>query len=298
MSAFHLRKIKNSFLGIGILFLSLACSKGGGGGHGAGGTSAQSVHYRDPSIALAEVSSDQCLNLEKYYQALLSLSPDIKARKITTSFQTSQAENHTDISHNFLLRLAAGSFEIQDSLVSQVPEFIKVEQAGCEKVTFKAEGHQDVYSIKAATKDSLTLENEFNGQMIIKWESPNNISFQHKYYVGNFLCDEKSLVLALLNSNVNWGGEEVATATVPTGIVNPDFLALVAEATGFPMETLFTTPPAAPVAPSSDSSGVRSGIEWASSENPRLVSNERVLSVDKLKELRAHPMKPELGACQ
>src|SRR5258708_2997575 len=63
------------------------------------------IEKRD--VALTEISDGKCLNLEKFFSAVLSLTPAPKFRSVTTDLNISSEK---PVSHNFLLRLVYGGF--------------------------------------------------------------------------------------------------------------------------------------------------------------------------------------------
>jgi hypothetical protein len=286
----------HTILGIGFLFLTAACTSGSDS-PGDNPSATQFIPHHDSPIELSEVSSDECLNLQTYYKTLLSLSPNTPTRKITTEFQTTPIENHTGISRNFLLRSAAGNFEVEDTPISEVSEFVPLEQTKCETVVFKGEGHEDSYTIKKFTKDSLTLENDWNGQLLVQWISPTSLKIVHSYFIGNYLCDERSMVQAHSSSMISWGGEDVSSSTLPENAINPEFLSLVTEATGFSLESLYTTihiPVEIPPAPEQPTVPPEVPGDFPGGSP---VAAERKLLVEKLKEMRMQPVRAELLTC-
>lgn len=278
---------------IGALFLTTACSHSGGDSERP--NLAQATPYRDRAVPLSEISSDQCLNLQTYYQALLSLAPDVQARKITTEFSTTAIQNHPKFTPHFLARVAAGNFAVEDRAVASLPELGPMQQTGCETVVFQGAGHQNVYKITEFTKDSLTLKNEWNGEKTIKWISPTSLSIVQTDMIASDLCSDDAMMQIHVTTSYNWASNALASVTLPGNAIKSEFLKQVSDAKAFSLESLFTTAPPAVPSPAPAPEEPANPPDVGGTGVP--ASGEKLLLVDKLKELTNQQGRPDLGIC-
>jgi hypothetical protein len=182
-------------------------------------------------IDLPEITGT-CLNLEKYFQRLRTLPTSVSARKLTKDMSFRATGNN--IPRNFLLRLAAGNFQMADVTLAEIPDFVEVKQEACAKATMKIEGRDEVYKIIRAKPDSLTLENEWSNQITITWKAVNRLQFESISTVGDFLCDPNSRGRLQTVTEITWGNPDIFTESIPEGTVDRDYLRLVVEATAYP----------------------------------------------------------------
>jgi len=212
-------------------------------------------------IDLPEVTGT-CLNLEKYFGRLRSLSQTVSARKITTDMSFRATGNN--IPRNFLLRLAAGNFQIKDATLADMPEIVETKQEDCSKVTMKTEGGDSVFKILRAKPDSLTLESEWSGQLTVTWKAVDKMQIEMISYVGDFLCDPNSRGRLQTIAEITWGKPEIFTDAVGADAIDSSYLKQVIEATGYPASVYTET---------------------------------NQLSVNRLKELHAWPVRTDLLQC-
>ncbi|MGZ5279119.1 MAG: hypothetical protein ACXWC9_04210 [Pseudobdellovibrionaceae bacterium] len=212
-------------------------------------------------IDLPEVTG-ACLNLEKYFGRLRSMPQTVPARKITTDMSFRATGNN--IPRNFLLRLAAGNFQVKDATLADMPEFVEIKQEDCNKVTMKNEGGDSVFKILRAKPDSLTLENEWSGQTTVTWKAVDKMQFEMISNVGDFLCDPNSRGKLQTISEITWGKPEIFTETLAEDAIDLGYLKQVIEATGYPAS---------------------------------IYSETNQLSVNRLKELHAWPVRTDLLQC-
>jgi hypothetical protein len=199
-----------------------------GNGNGDGSTPVPPANMK---IDLPEVTGT-CLNLEKYFQRLRSLPTTVSARKLTKDMSFKATGNN--IPRNFLLRLAAGNFQMNDATLAEVTEFVEVKQEACTKVIMRIEGRDEPYKITRAKPDSLTLENEWANQITVTWKAVNKLQFESISTVGDFLCDPNSRGRLQTIMEITWGNPDIFTEAIPEGTVDRDYLKLVVEATAYP----------------------------------------------------------------
>jgi len=260
-------------------------------------------------IELAEVSNGECLDLQKYFDALRGMPDGTRSRKITTDFKVKNLKSA--LPRNFYLSLAAGAFMVEDGDLAQLPDLMVVKQVGCETVVFSAEGHSDVYKIKEAEKDSITFENEWDGGMKIRWKGPLSMEMSTMSVVTQDLCNSSSKVRKTIVQQISWGDDSVHAATLGEKEIEPSFLSLVSEVKGFAFNSLYSdmTPPAfspvpippgpeQPVTDPESPDDIGPGFFDLDEEvQPVAPSDERKLVISRLKELQASPLRPGLDQC-
>ncbi|MEZ0390682.1 MAG: hypothetical protein ACAH59_00605 [Pseudobdellovibrionaceae bacterium] len=265
-------------------------------------------------IELSEVSDSRCLNIEKYFQLLRDLPAETRARKMTKDLNVRTIG--ASLPRNFFLRLAAGNFQIRDGNLTEFPELLKVTQAECTSVTFNEEGHQEIYKIKEANADSLLLENNWDGQIFIRWTSPVSMEFRTTSVVGDYLCSGSSKAKVTVSETINWGRDDIFTTTIGDSEIDPSYLSLVSEATGFAFVSLYSNqvPPAfspKPIPTPQPEQPEEEGEDDSITPDPEDVGpgmfvnddiqptapGDRQLVVSKLKELQASPIRPDLMMC-
>ncbi len=250
------------FLLFALVLALAACNSSGGSGGSAGALGDQApLPPASLKIDLADVSG-ACLNLETYFQRIRSLPSNVAVRKFTTDMSFKATGN--SIPRNFLLRLAAGNFEMSDVTLGEVPDFVDVRQTACEKVTMRIEGRDEVYKIARASKDSLTLLNDWSLQKTFTWKGSNHLQIETISTIGDYLCDPRSKGRLQTISDVSWGNADIFTAALPAGSIDSSYVKMVIEATNYP--------------------------NTVTTESNQLV-------VDRLKELRAWPVRVDLYQC-
>lgn len=258
---------------LALFFVLAACSSnnsssddgatGSGSGSGSDNGSPGQPAPVPPSmkIDLPEVGG-ACLNLEKYFGRIRSLPQTVSARKITTDMSFRATGNN--IPRNFLLRLAAGNFQMLDGTLADMPEFVEVQQPDCNKLTMKIDGGDNVYKIIRAKQDSLTLENEWSGQMTVTWKAANKMQIEMISSIGDYLCDPNSRGRLQTITEVTWGNADIFTTALEEKAIDPVYLRQVIDATGFPTS---------------------------------VYAENNQLSVNRLKELKAWPVRADLLQC-
>jgi hypothetical protein len=278
-------------------------------------------NLRAMQIDLSEVSSDKCLNIQKYFEIIRSMPAVTKARKITSNFDI---KNGSSLPRNFYMRLAAGNFQVQDGNLSELPDFMTVEQAECDSVVFRADGHDEIYKIKKSTKESVTLENDWQGQLHIQWRTPFSVDISTTSVVGDYLCSSSSKAKLTVTHNITWGNESIFTDTLAEKAIDTSYLSVVSDATGFAFNSLYLSavPPVfsprpipAPVpvpdpeedlnpeddvVPDPEDIGP-GGVPFSTPLNAdseiQPVAPEQRLVVVKLKELQSSSVRPDLLMC-
>jgi hypothetical protein len=243
-----------------------ANGSGSGSGSGSGqGSDAGPTQTPPPppsmKIDLPDIGGD-CMNLEKYFGRLRSLPTTVSARKLTTDMSFRATGNN--IPRNFLLRLAAGNFQIQDATLAEIPEIVETRQEACTKVVMKTDGGDSTYNIIRAKPDSLTLENEWKTQMTVTWKGSNKMQIEMVSNVGDFLCDPNSRGRLQTVSEITWGNPDIFTQALADDAVDPAYLKQVIDATGYPTS---------------------------------VYAENNQLSVNRLKELHSWPVRTELLQC-
>ena len=239
---------------------SPANGSGSGSGSDAGPTQTP-VPPPSMKIDLPDIGGD-CMNLEKYFGRLRSLPTTVSARKITTDMSFRATGNN--IPRNFLLRLAAGNFQVQDATLAEIPEIVEARQEACTKVVMKTAGGDETYTIVRAKPDSLTLEDEWKNHMTVTWKASNKMQLEMVSNVGDFLCDPNSRGRLQTVSEITWGNPDIFTQALEDNAIDPAYLKQVIDATGYPTS---------------------------------VYAENNQLSVNRLKELHSWPVRTELLQC-
>jgi hypothetical protein len=255
-----------SFLSVALIFVLAACSSSSGGSGGSSGTigdGGNSPNSAPPSmrIGLPEVSG-ACLNLEKYYQRIRALPGTVSARKVTKSMGIQVTGN--SLPRNFRLRLAAGNFQMKDATLADMSEFTEFKQEDCNKVTLTSAGHSDVYSIIRAKPDSITIQNDWGDLLTVTWKDLSKVQIEETSNVGDYLCDPNSRARLFTVMEISWGEASIFTPTLSGDLIDSNFLSQVIEATGY---------------------------------SASVYSEDKLLLVDRLKEMQALPVRTDLLQC-
>ncbi len=238
-----------------------SAAQGGGGDGDNGNNGSGPKPPPNMRIDLPEVTGT-CLNLEKYFQRIRGLPTTVSARKITKDMEFRVTGNN--IPRNFLLRLAAGNFQMADATLADIPEIVEVKQEECTKVTLRIEGRDEIYKITRAKPDSLTLENDWSNQITVTWKAVNRLQWETISTVGDFLCDPNSRGRLQTISEITWGNPDIFTDSLPADTIDRNYLKLVIEATSYPAS---------------------------------IYSETNDLVVNRLKELRSWPVRADLLQC-
>lgn len=294
-----------------LMGLASACSSSGD--EAAALAAAEKAESRE--VLLAEVSTEECLNVESYFNVLRAQSEDTRARKMTNDFKVKTIK--ASLPRNFYLSLAAGNFQIIDSGIHEVPEITFVKQDGCNTVTFMAPGHDEVYKITRAKPDTLTFENDWGGETTIQWKDPYTMRYTTSSVVTQDLCSSGSKARVTVEQTITWGDDSVHTSTIGEKAIDPAYLALVSEATGFMFNSLYSnmTPPAFTPMPLPPNPEVPPEVvepepvddivdPFPGDIGPgrRIVlqptaPSDRQLVISRLKELQSTPIRPDLLQC-
>lgn len=226
---------------VALIFVFTACSSSSNNDESAanpgsatdgGDGSSNSPTSQPPSmkIDLPEVSGN-CLNVEKYFQRIRGLPSTTSVRKVTKSIGLRTTGN--SLPRNFRLRLAAGNFQVVDTTTADSPDFLDLKQEDCSKAYFKAEGRNEAYTITRAKQDSVTLQDEWGGELTVTWKGLNKLQIDEVSNVGDLLCDPNSKARLTTTSEITWGTPEILTSTLPGDLVDADYLKQVIEATGY-----------------------------------------------------------------
>jgi hypothetical protein len=300
---------------LGLLLIAGMLNACGSKGDNMSPEEQEAESLKEMSVNLADVSSDKCLNLQKYFNAIKALPEETRVRKVTSDFN---AKNSGNLPRNFYLRLAAGNFQIIDGNLVELPDITTVEQVGCEKVIFRAEGHQEAYKIVKATKDSLALENDWSGLTVYKWTSPLTMEITNTTVVADYLCNGDNRARVSVTHDISWGTDSIFTETLPEKAIEPAYLSLVSDATGFAFNSLYLTatppvftpkpipnPPPLPEEDHNDDDVVPPFDGDIGPIHPgapvdgsfQTVAPEQKLVVTRLKELQASSVRPDLLMC-
>jgi len=242
-------------------------------------------------VGLERVSTDKCLNVEKYFATIRTFPTETKVRKMTTDFRMRAGYN---LPRNFYLRLAAGNFQILDTEISQVPDFAEMKQTDCDSVVMATEGHSETYKVVSAKKDSITFKNEWGGDTTVTWTSPTSIQFDVTSVVGDYLCDANSQGKLTVTQQINWGDSSILTESLSENTISSSFLSLVSQATGYSMNSLYTAPATTEMPPADGAADPSQPHAMADNSSPNV---DRRLVVSRLKELQALPVRSELTQC-
>ncbi len=246
----------------------------------------KAVQQGSLNVSLNEISSEECLNLGKYFERIRTFPGETKTRKVSTDFRII---SDGGLPRNFYQRLVAGNFQLIDSELKETPDFPMMEQSDCQNVTL-VEGETKVtYKIVSAKKDSLKYENAWGGLTAVTWKSPTWIEFEMISPVSDNLCQSGSKGRSSLTYEITWGDSSIYTDQLPEKMISQKFLQSVATAKGVPLSSLYTSPAFR---------DVESGAEDESSDIDRqLVDSDSSLLVSRLKVLQDLPVKPELLLC-
>lgn len=270
------------------------------------------------SVELSEVSNGQCLDLQKYFDLLQGMPGDTRVRKVTTDFVVKNIKNQ--LTRNFYLSLVAGSFLIEDGNIHELPDLMRVQQTGCESIMYAAEGHSEVYKVTEAKPDSITFENEWGGSTQVTWKSPTSLEMQTVSIVNEDLC-RSAKARTIADHTISWGDDGIFAATLGEKEIDPSYLALVTEAKGFALNSLYSnlTPPVfsprplpefpiQPEEPIQPEQPVTEGptnpeipgdgIGFFESEiQPVAPGDDRRLVISRLKDLQSATIRPDLTQC-
>jgi hypothetical protein len=169
------------------------------------------------------------------------------ARRITTNFQIVPING--EISKNFSLRMGYGNFMIDDKALGEMNEFNLVEQNDCDKVTMIVNGHQQDYKITANGKDSMSLSSPWDETIVYQWTSPTSLAITSSFISGDYLCEDNNKVRVSVTKNFFWDNETLQKTTIPSSLINPSYINLLSEATGYPKENLILDPSTQPGMP-------------------------------------------------
>lgn len=236
------------------------------------GPSGDSNVPAEVAIGLQSVSNDECLNVARYFELIRSLPGTTSARKYSKDLilKTTGAS----LPRNAYLRAVAGNFRFLDTGISQIPDFPQLTQEGCGQIKFNPEGYDLVYKITSAKKDSVTYQNEWDGQTTVTWKTPNSLELTTTSVVYDNLCNSDSRAKLTVVEKISWGHAGIFRSGVETSEISSDFLSLVSEAKGVPVSGLYSA-----------------------SLNSENVDGGKLLSVEKLKELQLKPTRSELDQC-
>jgi hypothetical protein len=224
------------------------------------------------AIRLEEISSEQCLNVGRYFEKIRTFPPAISARKLTKDlrFRVTGAS----LPRNAYLRAVAGNFRFNDTEMSQLPDFPQFTQEGCSQIKFNPEGYNLIYKIISAKKDSITFENEWDGQTTVTWKSPSSLELTTTSMVYDNLCNSASRGQLTVVEKISWGDAGIFRSGLSIEEIDLEFLSIVSQAKGVSVNSLYQI-----------------------SSNLESVDGERVLSVERLKELQSKPTRVELDQC-
>jgi hypothetical protein len=191
-------------------------------------------------VALAEVSTEACLNLEKYILAIQSLNPSPFIRQVTTDVNFSSP---FALPKNFTLRLAYGNFGVEETTFASISYLKPVEQTNCETVIIKNTSNQpEVYKITQSSPTLLKFENESGEIYTYEWINPQELKVRVTHDTGDFLCNERSTINVQVARTLSWNPDFIQAANLPENYINSNLLAMVVDATAFPAETLVLNP--------------------------------------------------------
>jgi hypothetical protein len=160
--------------------------------------------------------------------------------------------------------LAAGNFQMKDATLADMSEFMEFKQEDCNKVTMISPGHNDAYTIIRAKPDSITLQNDWGDLLTVTWRDLSKVQIEETSNVGDYLCDPNSRARLLTVMEISWGDASIFTPTLSGDLIDSGFLSQVIEATGY---------------------------------GASVYSTDKLLVVDRLKELQAAPVRTELLQC-
>lgn len=214
-------------LSIVAIFGLCGCGGGSSGGPGA-------FSFSDPEVKLDSVSNSKCLDIGKFTEALRS--KHLLARKIIQDVNF--APINGGVSRNFSLRTAYGLMAVDDRFLDEMEEFGTSVQTGCESVVFSDSAGGETFSVLKASHDSITVSDSWDSRLTYKWISPTSMRVTHSYVWGDFNCQDKNKVRVTVEMLISWSGG-VQTETINRNMINSDFLSLVSQASGYPVENIF-----------------------------------------------------------
>jgi hypothetical protein len=263
------------------------------------------------NIELASVSADGCLNLEKYFGTLRTLNSDARARKIATKLQI----RNSGMSRNSYLRTAFGNLKFLDTTVPEIPDFVPMTQDKCKTITLANEGHSDTYKVIKAKEDSITYETSWDSIKTVKWTSPTSMEITKTSRAAD-ACTDKGKADVTVTESITWGDDSIFTTTLEEKAIDPNFLSIISEASGFQLNTLYSdlsspvlstdptlNPPEDPVIviPSPETPTeppvINPGEDGSTPRVEPVTVSDRRLLVSKVKEMISRGPRPELIQC-
>jgi hypothetical protein len=226
----------------------------------------------DGKIDLLDVSDDNCLNVEKYIAAVQP--KNLPARRVVTKVDFSSYKGQ--VSENFRLRTAYGNFAVDDKPLNQMEEFTPVAQTKCESVMISDSKGGEMYKVTKATKETLTMTNQWDEHLTYKWVSPTEMTVTHSFIMGDYLCNDKAKARVTVVKNIRWSGDALAD-TLALKLFSKEFLDLIAQASGAQPETIYVP---------TDSENIEEDSE-----------PDHRISIPKLKELAGAPVRPDILLC-
>ena len=188
------------------------------------------------NIDLAELNSQGCLNIEKYFQRIRSLPTDTSVRRVTTDFDFLSGNG---LPRKFYDRITAGNFEISDATLSDLVDIPVVAQTDCEQVLFPFDGHAQAYEVASSGPNFIVFEDQWGGRSRITWLDPNSLQIEVVSLVNDNLCNSGSQGKIRSLRKISWGLAERASPTLPGNSISPQFLEKVSSAKGYASEDLY-----------------------------------------------------------
>jgi hypothetical protein len=217
------------------------------------------------------VSSAGCLDAASYLQKIPPLAQLQMVQKISTNF-VFPAQS---VRSNFEKQMAYGSFSYQLLSPGEAMDFSGFAQSGCDTFTVASPGGaQQEFKLSHAARDSIQIDKDENQWTRIRWISPTMMEITERYFVYDLPCGSDKGVIAEFDRILAWSESDIPALIELHDspiLINEKYLSLVAEATGFPIESLYLK----------DEAGQRIKIYG-----------------DKLKEMAAMPLQEKFLLCQ
>jgi hypothetical protein len=221
----------------------LGCTDSGSIGSGDGkGTQYLENTIPGSEVELSAVSNNKCLDLQKYFSIISSISTDVQARRVVTSVNSN---NYS--SSNYPLRMAIGNFDLTDKPLRQMEDISAVTQVGCETVTVPNSGGGDEFKITKSTQDSVTMTNMWDEQLTYSWVSPTHMKITHTFIAPDN-CETKSKAKVTTVTHLMWDANSQSEA-LDASLFDSDYLNMLSRATGYPKAALYSNSTGTPLAP-------------------------------------------------
>lgn len=265
---------------------------------GCGSDNDSNGNFHSPDVELNEVSVAGCIDVQKYFQILRSMPPATPARLLTTDFEATALKDNF-VSAHFRKRSAYQNFLLEDTAITRVSELRPVVQTDCERVTDMAGAAATEYQVIAKGPDFIALENEFQEKFTYQWLSSTSMRIVHEYLNGDLNCHDKSKAMLKVTRELTWGDRaEARRSTLPHGKISDRFISLMTQATGFPKSELYDSgSPVADEIPASPPPDPEPGQPIEPEEPPFHPGDGAGISIPKLREMLALPLKPEFLHC-